>query len=383
MRAVSAKFLETLRGSHLAVFRARVVTPGFPYIGTDPPGTEINITGGDVKSSATAQVRSTLSLTTDTAWPKTATDLLAPYGQEIYVERGIAYGNGQREFVGLGYFRIDTPEQDEVPDGEITISGQDRMAGIVDAEFLAPRQFPGTWTNGQLVEALIWEVYPNGAIIEWDDTDVRDDTVGRTVIAEDDRAGTLRDLVTSLGKIGYFDHRGVFAIKTPPSTTGAASWTIDAGRDGVLVQMSRGLTREGVKNAVVATGEAGDTTAPARAVAYNLDPTSPTYWLGSFGPVPRKYSSPFITTNAQALTAATSILRQYLGLPYQVALSSIANPALEPYDVLAVRYPKTARSRTLRTEKHVIDEVTIPLVPTSPVTLKTREQQAELIGDTA
>jgi hypothetical protein len=108
-----------------------------------------------------------------------------------------------------------------------------------------------------------------------------------------------------------------------------------------------------------------------------------TYYLGAFGPVPRFYSSPFLTTNAQALSAATSILRQALGLPYQVDLSSIANPALEPYDVIAVRYPKASRSRTLRTETHVIDEVTIPLMPTAPVTLKTREQQAELIGDAA
>lgn len=380
MRAVSDRFLETLRGSHLAVFRATVCTTF--QDGTEPTGTEIEIIGGDVQSSATNMVRSTLSLTTSESWPRLAADLLAPYGNEVYVERGIAYGNGQREFVGLGYFRIDTPEQDEVPDGEVTISGTDRMSGIIDARFLSPRQFASTQTNGQLVTTLVTEVYPD-ATISWDDTAVRDDTIGRTIITEDDRAGTLKDLCTSLGKIGYWRYDGVFRVEDPPDITGAAAWTIDAGAHGVMVQMSRGLTREGVYNAVVATGESGDTTAPARAVAYNLDPSSPTYYLGAFGPVPKFYSSPFITTNAQALTAATSLLRAQLGLPYQVSLASVANPALEPYDVLTVRYPKTSRSRTLRTETHVIDEVTIPLVPTSPVVLKTREQQTELIGDTA
>ena len=380
MRAVSAKFLETLRGSHLAVFRATVCTTF--QDGTSPTGTEIEIIGGDVQSSATNMIRSTLSLTTSESWPRLAADLLAPYGNEVYVERGIAYGNGQREFVGLGYFRINTPEQDEVPDGEVTIAGTDRMSGIIDARFLSPRQFASTLTNGQLVTTLVTEVYPD-ATISWDDTAVRDDTINRTIIAEDDRAGTLKDLCTSLGKIGYWRYDGVFRVETPPDITGAASWTIDAGANGVMVQMSRGLTREGVFNAVVATGEAGDTTAPARAVAYNLDPTSPTYYLGAFGPVPKFYSSPFITTNAQALTAATSLLRAQLGLPYQVSLASVANPAVEPYDVLTVRYPKASRSRTLRTETHVVDEATIPLVPTSPVVLKTREQQTELIGDAA
>ncbi|WBQ02938.1 DUF5047 domain-containing protein [Kribbella sp. CA-293567] len=380
MRAVSSQFLETLRGSHLSVFRARVCTTY--QTGTNPSGIEIPVQGGDVKASATADIRATLELITSESWPRLAADLLTPYGNEIYVERGLAYGNGQREWVGLGYFRIETPEQDEVPDGVVAIQGSDRMAGIRDAQFLAPRQFAASLTRGQLVSTLITEVYPS-AVIAWDSTTVRDGLVGRSVIAEDDRAGTLQDFLTSLGKVGYFDHTGTFQVKTPPSTAGAATWTIDAGHDGVLVEMSRGLTRQGVYNAVVATGEAGDTTAPARAVAYNLDPDSPTYYLGRFGPVPRFYSSPFLTTNAQALSAATSLLRQQLGLPYQVELASIANPALEPFDVIAVRYPKAARSRSLRTETHVIDQVTIPLDSTVPVTLQTREQQTELIGDSA
>jgi hypothetical protein len=381
MRPVSDRFLSTLRGSHLAVFRARATTQFF--IGTDPTGTEIPVIGGDVKFTASGEVRSTVSLTTTEAWPRTASDLLAPYGREIYVERGIAFGNGQREWVGLGYYRIDTIEQDATPDGEITIAGSDRNAGLRDGRFLAPQQFASTLTNGDVVNELIWGVYFHAGIIEWDDTAVRDDTINRTIIAEEDRLGTLRDLLTSLGKIGYWRYDGVFSIETPPSVTGDPAWTIDAGTDGVLVQMSRGLTREGVFNAVVATGEAGDTTAPARAVAYNLDPTSPTYYAGAFGPVPRFYSSPFITTNAQAQTAADSLLRQQLGLPYQVDLSSVANPALEPYDVIEVRYPRTSRNRSLRTETHIIDEVTIPFVPTAPVVLKTREQQTELIGGAA
>lgn len=377
MRPVSAKFLDTLTGSHLAVFRATVCET-FQST-TTPTGTEIEIIGGDVTSSASSVIRSTLSLTTSQSWPRLASDLLAPYGNELYVERGIAYGNGQREWVGLGYFRINTPEQDDTPDGPVTIQGTDRMAGIVDARFLAPRQFASTLTRGNLVSTLITEVYPS-ASISWDDTAVRDATVGRTIITEDDRSGTLNDLITSLGKVGYFRYDGVFRVETPPDITGAPEWTIAAGASGVLVQMSRSLTRERVYNAVVATGEAGDTTAPARAVSYNLDPDSATYYNGAFGPVPMFYSSPFLTTNAQAQTAADSLLRQQLGLPYQVSLASIANPALEPYDVIQVRYPKQSLSRTLRTETHVIDQVTIPLTPGGAVTLQTREQQTQLIG---
>lgn len=387
MRPVSPKFLDTLTGSHLAVFRARVCTTF--QVGTNPVGTQIPIIDGDVKASATAAIRATLDLTTGrdpegklppALWPRRKTDLLAPFGNEIYVESGVAYGNGQREWVGLGYYRINTPEQEEVPDGPVRIAAADRHAGIVDARFEAPRQFAATMTAGDLVDVLIREVYPD-AVIEWDGGSGA--AIGRTIITEDDRAGTLNDLLTSLGRVGYWRYDGVYRIEAPPSVTGDPQWEISAGADGVLVEMSRGLTRERVYNAVVATGEAGDTTAPARAVAYNLDPNSPTYYRGRFGPVPMFYSSPFLTTNAQCFSAATSLLKQQLGLPYQVELASVANPALEPYDVLSVGYPSKSRSRSLRRETHVVDEVTIPLVQTRALTLKTREQQTQLIGSNA
>ena len=139
MRPVSDRFLDTIRGSHIAVFKATVCTTF--QTGTNPTGTEIPVNGGNVKSTAGGLVRSTLELATTVHWPRVATDLVTPYGHEIHIARGVQYGNGQRELVPLGYYRIDTPEQDETPDGEVLIAAQDRMSGIVDGRFLAPRQF--------------------------------------------------------------------------------------------------------------------------------------------------------------------------------------------------------------------------------------------------
>ncbi len=378
MRAVSKRFLQTLRGSHNMVARARVCTTF--QTGTNPAGTEIPIISGDVLAAATSDIRATLNLTTSFEWPRDASGLLSPYGNEIYVERGLVYGNGQTEMVGLGYFRIDTPDQDDTPDGPIDIVAKDRMAGILDARFLTPRQFAAALTRGQVVQALVGEVYP-AAVIEWDSPAVRDAAVGRTITAERDRYATLRDLLTSLGRVGYFDHRGVFKIAVPPTVTGTPSWTIDAGRDGVLVKMSRQITREGIYNAVVASGEATDTTPPVWAAVADLSPASPTRWGGRFGQVPRFYSSPFITSVDQARSAASLILRKNLGLPYQVDLEAIANAALEPYDVVQVKYPRRTRSLSLRSEQHVLDTVKIGLGPDSPVTLQTRKQYGEQIGD--
>lgn len=358
------------------VSRAKVCTTF--QTGTTPTGTEISIVAGDVKSTADGMIRSTLSLSTAEKWPVNQSSLITPYGNEIYVERGLDFGNGQREWVGLGYYRIDTPEQSDVPDGVVTIAAPDRMQGIIDAKFLAPRQFPASVSRGSLVTTLITEVYPS-AVITWDDAGVRDAPVGRAIIVEQDRAQCLMDLVTSLGKIGYWRYDGVFRIETPPSITGAASWNINAGSNGVLVHLSRSLTRAGARNAWVATGEAGDTTPPARGVAIDNNPLSPTYYYGPFGPAPDFFSSPFLTDNALAVTAARSLLRKSLGLPYQIKLSNIVNPALEPYDVIVVEYPEAGKSRSLRSEVHVIDSVTVPLVIDQAQDIDTREQLVQLI----
>jgi hypothetical protein len=377
VRAVSAKFLRTLSGSHKMVARAKVCTTF--QTGTTPTGTEISIVAGDVKSVAGGMIRSTLNLTTAEPWPVSQSSLITPYGNEIYVERGIDFGNGQREWVGLGYFRIDTPEQSDVPDGAITIAAPDRMQSIIDAQFLAPRQFAATISRGSLATTLITEVYPS-ATISWDDAGVRDAPIGRAIIVEQDRAQTLMDLVTSVGKIGYWRYDGVFRIETPPSITGPASWTVNAGTNGVLVHLSRSLSRAGAKNAWVATGEAGDTLPPARGVAVDNNPLSPTYYYGPFGPVPGFFSSPLLLNNAQAIEAAKTLLKKSIGLPYQIQLSNIVNPALEPYDVIEVQYPDVGKNRSLRSEIHVVDAATIPLTLDQAQSVDTREQLIQLIG---
>lgn len=371
MRPVSEEFLRTLRGSHRMVAEARIVAPG--QTGVDPTGTTIPIIDGDVQVDGSAQVRSTLEITTDGAgmWPVRASDPLTPYGNEVFVRRGVRLSTGKTEWVSLGYHRLYSPEQDKVPDGPIRLSARDRMSGIVDGRLTAPHAFPAATTYGTVVSTLVTEIYP-WATIEWDDTAVRDAAIGRQVIAEEDRHKFLDDLVTSVGKTWWWDHRGVLVIKSPPSTD-VPVWEVNHGRDGVLVSLARRLTREGVYNGVVATGEGADTATPARALVVDNNPNSPTFWHGPFGKVPRFFSSPFITTSAGAASAAASLLSKQLGLPYAVDFGVVPNPALEPYDPVRVRYPG-------RAETHVLDRLTIPLTAGGGMAASTREQTSVLIG---
>jgi len=271
MRPVSDAFLEALRGSHKAAFQAYVVAAG--QTGTSPTGTQVPILRGDVQVNAKADVRSTLSLTTDGVgtFPDNASDDFAPYGNEIFIRRGIEFGGGAVEWVSLGYFRIRSVEQDEAPDGPIRVAGQDRMSGIIKARLLEPIQFPAATSYGTVVSTLVAEVFPWVTII-WDDT-TDTDLLGRAVIAEQDRFGFLDQLITSKGKIWYWDHRGILVIKAVPDPADVV-WEANAGAGGVLTSLSRDLSDEGVYNGVVASGEALDTTAPPRGVAVDDNPGS-------------------------------------------------------------------------------------------------------------
>lgn len=377
MFAVSSRFQSAVTGSHGITTLARLLTiPG--DTGSDVAGRTLAVADGSVTLDATADVRGRLDLTLAEPWPTGyGVDQLVPYGSEIAVWRGVEYGNGDTERVPLGIYRITDVEQSDAPYGTLRIGGLDRMQGIVDARLLAPRQFAAGFTYGAVVSALVTEVYPS-AVIEWDAGS--GGTLGRAQVATEDRFAFLRELVTSLGKIMYYDHRGVLVIKAVPDPE-ASVLDVKSGAGGVLVSARRSLSRAGVFNAVVAQGEGADGVAPAYGVAYDDNPSSPTYWYGDYGQVPTFMSSPFITTGPQASAAAAAELTKNLGLPYAVDFTMVPNPALEPLDVVRVSYPPVldGRSPARARELHVLDVVGIGLGSDQGMTASTRLSTASII----
>jgi hypothetical protein len=126
----------------------------------------------------------------------------------------------------------------------------------------------------------------------------------------------------------------------------------------------------------VVTGEGTDEMEPVRAVAFDAQESSPTFFGGPFGRVPRFYSSPFITTATQAQNAAQNLLRRTLGASYDVGLSAVPNPALKPFDPVRVIYNDYNR------EMHVIQRVTIPLSVTAAMSAATRQSTVTFVAVT-
>lgn len=384
MRPISAAMLDAITGSHGLAVRVRVVEPG--QTGSDPVGIEFDGQLGDpgeigvhdsgsITFDATADVWGTLDL--DTAldgWdPRPGRHPLQPYGNEIFVERGVDYGGGLTDYVPLGYYKLYDVREDQAGSGVLSVQAQDRMQTVIEGILTAPVQFTAATSVQAVFDALVREVLPD-VVISFEDSEVAASTIGRMIVVEEDRHALLRELVTAHGQVMHFDHEGKLIVKPPPPITSPV-WDVEAGEDGVLVSASRAINREGVYNAVVVTGEGGDDTAPVRVVVIDSNPTSPTHYNGPYGKVPMAYSSSLVTTWNQATSAGRAMLQRLLGLPYYVDFSSVPNPALEPFDVVRVRYSTSAARET-----HVVRSVVIPLTATEPLTASTRESSSVLIS---
>lgn len=365
----SPEFLDAVTGSHQMVVSAQVLkefAEGEEPIG----GIEINVIGGDVTFDSSADIRATCTLTTD---PQNydIEDLLTPYGNEVFLQRGVVIGSGRTEMHPLGYYRITEVTQDNAPTGAVRIEGQDRMSGIIEARLTKPRQFKSGTQIRDVFTDLVNEIYPLAQIVFDDATG--SETVGRGAIAERDRYDFLRDLVKARGKLMFWDRLGRLRIQDPPDPS-APKWEISYGEKGVLISLGRSRTRGGTYNAVVASGEAGDTDKPIRAIAIDNDPLSPTYWYGRYGKVPRFYVSPFITRKPHADNAARSILAAQLGVANNVKFNVVPNPSLDLGDAVRVTHDPRIGTAT-----HVLDTLTIPLDAENPVSATTRVYSSQNI----
>lgn len=349
------------------VTRARIVS-GEP-VGVDPDGVEIPVIEGDVMFDVGSDVRATVDITTHGRWPDTPDGMLTPYGDEVFVERGIDYGDGTREWVSQGYYRIYTVEQQSAPSGTIRITGRDRMSKIIDDRRLSPYQFSPSASFAGVVDFLVGEVFTDPYIyFDWQaDTDLLESSH----VVERERYKFLKELCDSYAKDMYFDYRGYLVIASPPDAT-VPVFRVDRGPNGVITEASRQLTREGVYNIVVAEGEPVGEAPPVRGIAYDAVPSSPTYWLGRFGRVPKFFTSSFLKSEDQCRQAAQKMLADVTGLPYTVSFGMVPNPALEVGDPVEIVVEPDGTSQV-----HVIDTLTLPLTPDQAITATTRQVRFE------
>lgn len=374
MWTTSTRFRQTVVGSHLAVSRVRLLTS--VQFGANPTGSELPLLAGDVKMSASADIKATATVTV----PGDYWSVVQPYGSELFIERGVSFGDGTAEYVPLGYFRIDKATQDQQPYGPVVLDLSDRTAQLKQVRAVFPWQVPAATTHRQLVAALVngvadgvgtYGMYGPAApdvAVDWSAAGYDPDTttVGNDVVVDDFVYDFLSKLIDAHGALLRFAPTGELAVvATEPDPAAPALRTIVEGVTGTLVKASRSVSRDGVYNMVRAVGSD-----PAYMTGYQLAyivAPNPLAWDGPFGPSLRYYASPVLVDADGAAAAAGTTLAKSTGLPTTTSLFTVPDPSNQPLDKINALVAGVQ-------ETHIIDDLTIPLLVSggSPVEIVTR-----------
>lgn len=303
--------------------------------------------------------------------PVTASDMLAPYGNEARLARGIRFPDGTAEAVSLGVFRMRQVNPEDTGDSTpIQITGLDRWSRITDARFESMWVIPAGTNAVEAIRQTVLVCYPDCPMDLGSTTITISQTIGER---GGDRGVFIQDIARSIGSELYFDGTGTLVRRPMALATDNSRWTITEGPGGALLKVGRAWDVERLYNKVITSGEPQDGSAPVCASAWDNNPLSPTYYYGKFGKRPRFYVSQMVTTEQQAALASAGILAKSLGASQQITFDQMVDPTMEPGKVVRIM-----RDRLGLDEKHVLDTLSIPLAATDSMPGRTRV--TEVVG---
>lgn len=368
MYPVSSTFLRTLATSHTMVARVDA------YYAGQLVQANVPFAAGSVTVDRASKTRRKLSLTVPdpTFLPWGETDLLAPYGQQLVVSRGIRFTNGAEEWVPLGTFRIDAPSGD-VHFGPVTVSGSSMEAAVIDDQFQVPTTTRGMGGCVDAMTTLLRQTIPDAAVTNLT-TGTRNPAVAvATWDAGNDRWDAITQIARAMSAEIYVDAQNRFVITDLPDVVnGPVAWDIADGEGGTLISSGRSVSRTGVYNAVVASGEnTASGAAPVSGVARDTDPSSPTRWGGPFGNVTKFISSALWITAGDCQNAANFELYDAIAPNVETSLDALPNPALEGNDIIRL-------TQSGRKERYLVQSAVIPLTADGDFSLTLRGGKEEV-----
>lgn len=346
--AVSARFAQLVTGSYQVVSRVEVLGPsaaggiGPVLLDSANPATPLVVSGGQIKVDGQASFRRYIANLvivdpTGALVPTTAAGYFSPLANnELRLSVGIMV-DGAPEYVPQGVFQLEGAKTADSDEGlTITVSAYDRARRYSRARRTSPKVFDVA-SNTLITDAI---------------TSLLTDAVPGTVVAHGpvpylmpsqvlDTGGDpwafARTLAASIGYELFFDRYGncILAPVPDPNTAGSPNWVYAEGA-GALLTVNRDQSNEAVFNGEIVTGENPSIGSPVRAIVWDSEPSSPTYYLGAYGQVPDLVQSDKVSTVDQAVAMATGLLNRNKQLTEKVTFSIVPNPAIDVLDAVQV-----------------------------------------------
>lgn len=337
MRAASERFAAAVGGSHRVVTRVEVWR-GANLLLDDLP----LASGGDLKVDGEDSVPGELTLPvpgSEDLVPRDPFAPLAPFGQRLYVRRGIRYLDGREELLDLGWYQIESADPDYLAGG-LRVVAKSLEQTLDDALLTNGRQPPSGATFLSELEAIVGQRVPVSDELP---TGVTNRTIPSSRFWEPgSRRAVLDQLAAAWPARFRVDDQGLLRILPPVEKLDRTPvLTIATGERGVVASWASPTSREEIYNAVVARGEeSGADAKPVLGFAYDAEPSSPTYYGGPFGMKPLEWSSPLLTTAAQAKTAAQTMLNRRLRRTRTVQVEMIPDPRIQVDDYVRLDTPR-------------------------------------------
>lgn len=319
----------------------------------------VTLESGSVSISASSGLRRTLSATILADINDAECDV---FRTEIRAEYGIKLLDGTVVWTPVGTFAITNAE--EVSDGRVQLSGEDRWRRLTNARFLSP-----ITTSGLHVTAIKNLVEGADGRITFVN-DMVSTSTHTLALWERNRDDAIMQLAKAIGGVVYFDALGVAHLTRVRGIGDQPDWQLSGGDGGVLVAAGRARSQGWTYNAVVVEGENSSGDVAVRVAAVIADPTSPLLYGGPFARRPRYYRSPLISTVAQAQVTAVSLLSKVSGQSRTVRVEALPHPGLDANDVIRVEVKPGVY------EVHVVDGFSLNLGP-GPISIHTRTSLAD------
>lgn len=378
-----------------------------PYVNGKPSGTVLygTVSTGTFTIDRNSNQRSSGQLTLEVVPPLTVTEktpipanlpvnptsLFAPFGNEVFVETGLAGSGNLSDVTWLpnGLFAIATSVvADTSIDMTVTLDLYDRSWTIAQRTLKTPYNFPAV--DGNFVDEInhllnqVWGQDPSMAALRYNIAPTDQVVPTASYGQGSDPWQACLDLAAAIGYELYVDPNGIvtghripdpYALPTVWNFTdqpddvegdaGTGSTSLFGDAYSTPAEVSVTMTRDGIYNDVViqGTGTANMATysgsgletsgPPALGEAFDNNPQSPTYTKGGMGDVPNFVSSSLVSQTG-APAAAANQLQITLSSSWEVTLSIPPMGLLYVDDVVSITRPRVGFSRT----KMVIDTIT-------------------------
>jgi hypothetical protein len=275
-----------------------------------------------------------LTFAGDSMLPRRPGDLLTPFGTRVEVELGLELLDGSISSVPYGTYEV-ASSRTRTQAGERVVD-----VSLIDVSDRVERyrfETALTVASGTDLATMI-----NTVVLDRTGRNPGVTTVGATLGAArtfgldvaDAPWSEVLDVLDSFSRTAWYDRVGQIQVGSivPDQDT---AYPLDR-----LTSLSADYdTRP--PNVIVARGEDQEDTAPVQAVAIDSDPSSPTYagtapGTSPYGRVTQFYASPLIKTEAQALSAANTILAQHIGAGATYTLVRPYDPTISAGDVVSL-----------------------------------------------